>query len=374
MQAARKKYPCELIEYLLFCFLQHKKTIKTGRTTTLMNSTIFIVFLLLYSLASVCSFSTLPVVAGTNELRRPCFGHICDENKRTVYEYYNSPRKLSPIVGSSIELWAIFRRQRDDRSDNDDDDKTGNTKRLPGSNFFRRSGPRSDSNSNSNSSNARRKNTIVKNGTTYFPSGLSRAEYSELKRRETEKERDMDFGAWGPRFARGGPPRGDWMAMPNLWTMGKIGNNSSTSNSNDHSNRLVRLYRRLQLIIRGYGPAFLLGYVFIDCMYSGYAVWRFKQIRDVSILSFIIGLRPVQQQIIQPAIIKIATKSVTVVSLTALKLQALKIALAMLQIPLWNILMERANRRWLWSKRRFVVVVGSTVTLALTIFGSAMLR
>jgi hypothetical protein len=339
-----------------------------------MNYDICIVFLSVFLLASVHSFSTLPVV-GTNERRRSCFGHICNEKKRIVYEYYNSPRKLSPILGSSIKLWAKFRRKRDDDSYNNDDDDTGNTTaRLPGSNFFRRSGPRSDC--NSNSKNARSKNTAVKNGSTYVPSGLSRAEYSELKRRETEKERNMDYGAWGPRFARGGPRSDDWMAMPNLWTKGKIGknNNSNNKNINDHSNRLILLYRRLQLIIRGHGPAFLLGYVFIDCLYSGYAVWMFKQIRDVSILSFIMGLRPVQQQIIQPAIIKIATKSVTVVSLTALKLQALKIALAMLQIPLWNILMERANRRWLWSKRRFVVVVGSTVTLALTIFGSAMLR
>jgi hypothetical protein len=339
-----------------------------------MNYAICIVFLLLFPLASVDSFSTLPVV-GTNERRRSCFGHICNEKKRTVYEYYYSPRKLSPILGSSIKLWAKFLRKKDDNSfNNGDDDDTGNTARLPGSNFFRRSGPRSDC--NSNSKNARSINTVVKNGSTYVPSGLSRAEYSELKSRETGKERNMDFGAWGPRFARGGPPRGDWMAMPNLWTMGNIGmnNNSNNKNNNDHSNRLILLYRRLQLIIRGYGPAFLLGYVFIDCLYSGYAVWRFKQIRYVSILSFIIGLRPVQQQIIQPAIIKIATKSVTVVSLTVLKLNVLKIVLAMLQIPLWNILMEGANRRWLWSKRRFVVVVGSAVTAALTLFGRAMLR
>ena len=223
-----------------------------------MNYSICIVFLLLFPLASVHSFSTLPRV-GTNERRRSCFSHICNEKKRTVF----------------------------------------------------------------------------------------------------------------------GPPRGDWMAMPNLWTMGYFGmnnNSNNKNNKNDHSNRLILLRCRLQLIIRGYGPAFLLGYVFIDCLYSGYAVWRYKQIRYASFLGFIMGLRPVQQQIIQPVIIKIATKSVTVVSLTYLKLHALKIVLAMLQIPLWNILMERANRQWLWSKRRFVVVVGSAVTVALTLFGSAMLR
>jgi hypothetical protein len=214
-----------------------------------MNYSICIVFLLLFPLASVHSFSRV----GTHERRRSYFSHICNEKKRTVSEYYNSPRKLSPILGM---------------------------------------------NNNSNNKN----------------------------------------------------------------------------NKNDHSNRLILLCRRLQLIIRGYGPAFLLGYVFIDCLYSGYAVWRFKQIRYASILGFIMGLRPVQQQIIQPVIKKIATKSVTVVSLTYLKLHALKIVLAMLQIPLWNILMERANRQWLWSKRRFVVVVGSAVTVALALFGSVMLR
>ena len=251
-----------------------------------MNYSICIVFLLLFPLSSVHSFSTLPRV-GTNERRRSCFSHICNEKKRTVSEYYNSPRKLSPILGSSIKLWAKFRRKRDDHSYNNDDgdDDTGNT--------------------------------------GYF---------------------------------------------------GMNNNSSNENNKNDHSNRLILLRCRLQLIIRGYGPAFLLGYVFIDCLYSGYAVWRYKQIRYVSILGFIMGLRPVQQQIIQPVIIKIATKSVTVVSLTYLKLHALKIVLAMLQIPLWNILMERANRQWLWSKRRFVVVVGSAVTVALTLFGSAMLR
>ena len=239
--------------YLLVSdYFDHYYYFLTGKGRTTMNYSVCIVFLLLFPLASVHSFSTLPRV-GTIERRRSYFSRICNEKKRTVSEYYDSPRKLSPILGM---------------------------------------------NNNSNNKN----------------------------------------------------------------------------NKNDHSNRLILLCRRLQLIIRGYGPAFLLGYVFIDCLYSGYAVWRYKQIRYVSILGFIMGLRPVQQQIIQPVIIKIATKSVTVVSLTYLKLHALKIVLAMLQIPLWNILMERANRQWLWSKRRFVVVVGSAVTVALTLFGSAMLR
>ena len=55
----------------------------------------------------------------------------------------------------------------------------------------------------------------------YVPSGLSREEYAAIRKKEADKEKKMNYGAWGPRFFRTDRPDGDWMVMPNLWTFGQ---------------------------------------------------------------------------------------------------------------------------------------------------------
>lgn len=55
----------------------------------------------------------------------------------------------------------------------------------------------------------------------YVPSGLTREQYESIKRTEREKESKMNYGSWGPRFNKTeGPPIGDWMVLPSLWTKG----------------------------------------------------------------------------------------------------------------------------------------------------------
>lgn len=60
---------------------------------------------------------------------------------------------------------------------------------------------------------------ILRSG-PYVPSGLTAEEYQQLKQKEAEKLRKMDFGAWGPRFKKSDRPNGDWLLQPKLWSMG----------------------------------------------------------------------------------------------------------------------------------------------------------
>lgn len=57
-------------------------------------------------------------------------------------------------------------------------------------------------------------------GGGYVPSGLTREQYEAIKKEEQEKQKKMNYGAWGPRFSASERPAGDWMVIPSLWVTG----------------------------------------------------------------------------------------------------------------------------------------------------------
>lgn len=61
-------------------------------------------------------------------------------------------------------------------------------------------------------------------GGGYVPSGLTREQYEKIKKEERDKQKKMNFGAWGPRFSKSDRPTGDWMVVPSLWVTGFTNN------------------------------------------------------------------------------------------------------------------------------------------------------
>jgi hypothetical protein len=291
------------------------------------------------------------------------------------------------------ELAAKSQRRRfggsDDNSDNSNETANRKSTLFPGYNFFKRSGRRIGE-------------TDAKESSGYVPSGMSRAEYSAIRKMESEREQKMNYGGWGPRFRRTDRPDGDWMTMPNLWTFGRIDNNNRNNDNVDGENSGARhsIGHRIQSLAQTHGTAFLLGYVLVDSLYVGFALWKFKQMQDSIVLRKTRGLvytvfsllltnlrifsglssklqmltPPTTRKLLKSTIQGPATTTLLKVNSTLIKIHALKIAVAMLQIPLWNGLMERANRRWLWSKNRFAVSFASAAMTGLILFGIVLFR
>lgn len=230
----------------------------------------------------------------------------------------------------------------------------------------------------------------------YVPSGLSREEYAAIRKKEADKEKKMNYGAWGPRFFRTDRPDGDWMVMPNLWTFGQVDNNTpfGSSSGAEGENGEIRysLRRRIQILANTHGAALFLGYLMVDSLYFGYVLWKLKQSQNAAILQkagglayamcslllstvgLFAGLPPRLEAIKAPALTKTIKSSILGPAAIALmKVNSLKLAVAMLQIPLWTKLMELSNRRWLWSKKRFTTISSVAMT-GLTIFGMVLFR
>jgi hypothetical protein len=102
---------------------------------------------------------------------------------------------------------------------------------------------------------------------SYVPSGLSPEEYRRIKTSEASKFAGLNLGAWGPKFLRssgGGPPPGDWMVMPALWTRGYdatvVGEGASSNNNREEPTRTGTIMRACRANL----PAFVLGLVVME--------------------------------------------------------------------------------------------------------------
>jgi hypothetical protein len=82
-------------------------------------------------------------------------------------------------------LSARSQRNRFGENDNNVDNSNSSTSTIPGYTFFKRSGGQiGDSNNVKN----------TKDSMGYVPSGMSREEYSTIRKMETEKEKKMNYG------------------------------------------------------------------------------------------------------------------------------------------------------------------------------------
>jgi hypothetical protein len=176
----------------------------------------------------------------------------------------------------------------------------------------------------------------------YVPSGLTAEEYQELKEKEAEKMRKMDFGAWGPRFKRSDRPDGDWLLQPALWKMGfAVNGDPSIATANSFTEKIKNFktaWRKNRL------PFTLLAV----CLHALCSVIRVTRSASITLrASALIHLtwRPLQSACI--------------------------LGVSSILSPWVGRWLDWYSRRRLWTTRRTAVVAGSLSLLAVTI-GSAV--
>ena len=198
---------------------------------------------------------------------------------------------------------------------------------------------------------------------SYVPSGMSREDYAKLRKTEIEKEKNQNYGAWGPRFKRVDAPNGDWMIMPNLWTLGQVSRQSSSGmdgvDRSGSPSRIRNLVVNLFGFMRKYMPLFLLGYFLFDCLEIGAAmwVWNAEEMTWKKAIRFIIKTICFQRKAFQ---------------ISVMKAETFKITSAALVTPMLNKLMERWNRRRLWTRKRSSMVIISVSIVVLALWRGAL--
>lgn len=191
-------------------------------------------------------------------------------------------------------------------------------------------------------------------GGGYVPSGLTVAQYEQLKQREAQERATKDYGAWGPRFLRSTPPSGDWFAWPQLWTSGSLTTTSPVPTNANPSRRGAPLRNLAQALRRCIGaiavfgkrwmPPFLLAYMALDTLLAAYSIFYVAQIT------------------LSQAAVHAATFVVRKQILVQLWRDVLlaKVVGAIFLTPLSQDCLQLQSRRLLWTPRRlwFVSVAG----------------
>jgi hypothetical protein len=236
-----------------------------------------------------------------------------------IHSFVPSSRPEFTLISSISALPAIRQKRKTNGvNGNDSGDSNSNAnKNPPGYQFFQGDG-------------------------SYVPNGMSREEYGRIRKDELEREKKMNYGAWGPRFKRTGVPGGDWMIMPNLWTAGQVNRPSSSRNGGGVDGMDGNDSRPLGMIVRAWGKysaAFILMYLLLDCVQVMLCMWKCMEehMNPRRALFFIAETLIFKKQLSR---------------LTVMKAETIKLLVSIVTAPLVNEAMERLNRSNLWSKRR----------------------
>ncbi len=183
--------------------------------------------------------------------------------------------------------------------------------------------------------------------TGYVPSGLTADQYAKIKKEELEKKKKMDFGAWGPRFAKSERPDGDWMVVPSLWTSGfdtrpqYSGRASSTNNTDPYGRQNGNII--MQNLIFGLKKYVSL-YAFVLLLIEIFAT-------TIHIINAEANLA--LAAVVRHQMNKRASKALSLVSFDmVVKLTCVKMIVAGSLMKPLSYLIEKLNRRLLWSPRR----------------------
>lgn len=195
----------------------------------------------------------------------------------------------------------------------------------------------------------------------YVPSELSAEEYQKIKKKEADEQKSMNFGAWGPRFKRTDTPDGEWMIMPTLWTNGVNARARPTQPFAEDTNASFgkRLMAGFASVVKHNASAFIMGYIIVDVLATALAMLRATEL----------SMRQAVWMILKVALFKRKSFYVT----TFMKAQAVKMTLAAAMTPAMNIVLERMNRRKLWTKRRTVLSMAVACAGGLVLW-AALLR
>lgn len=195
----------------------------------------------------------------------------------------------------------------------------------------------------------------------YIPSGLSQEQYIKLKRDESEQMKQMNFGAWGPRFKRTETPNGDWMVMPSLWTNGF---NAQTPTTGVNKAFDAGSQKRTPLVLatsflRKKFASFLLGYIILYTCTTAISLYK---IVDLTTKHAILT-------ILRVPLLNVSS----ILTISFLKTISLKFAAVALLSPITTQTLEAFNRQRLWSNRKAIFVC-SAASLGLLSLWALLLR
>lgn len=184
-------------------------------------------------------------------------------------------------------------------------------------------------------------------GSSYVPLGMTAEEYAKIKKKDSDKLKKMDFGYWGPRFAKSERPDGDWMAMPSLWTRGydmkdPVNGSSLTRNmeaqksmKNGKNNSTIHLIK--QLI-----PIYFLAFLSVEMLATA---------------AFLMMKKRFPPSLMALTAFQAIKRSYDIASLTSIiwsKLTLFKIMLATTLVKPFILGIDTCYRRFLWSPRKAI--------------------
>ncbi|KAG7369702.1 hypothetical protein IV203_027448 [Nitzschia inconspicua] len=242
----------------------------------------------------------------------------------TSYSYIPSRTISKSICEYNFLLRSIRRKRKSDGvTDDSNNNNRSNPSSPPGYQFFQGDG-------------------------SYVPDGLSREQYDKLKKEELDKEKNMKYGAWGPRFKQTDAPDGDWMIMPNLWTAGRVNRPSSRpGGSNGMNEEGRRPITALFQTVRKLLTSFVLMYMLIDCLQIMVCMWKWKEehMNAQKALLFTLETLLFRKKLFR---------------LTVMKAESIKVIVSFAAAPLVNLAIERLSRSCSWSKTRISLVTLSS--------------
>lgn len=202
---------------------------------------------------------------------------------------------------------------------------------------------------------------LTNNVKSYVPDGLTPEEYQKIKQQEAERLKKMNYGMFGPRFQPSERPDGDWFLTPSLWTTGF----KSNPNREKDDMELKGGDRRLERVVnfgKKYLPVYFLGFTAVHVLFAmattlfaDKMMWRFKQL-GLSIWKVIRIKCLVMWRFKQ-------------LGLSIWKVNCIKCLVAGILTYPWQLFIERANRRWMWSKR-WTVLTATAAMLGVSVLWS----
>ena len=200
-------------------------------------------------------------------------------------------------------------------------------------------------------------------GRPYVPDGLTENEYSKIKQKEIERLKKMNYGAWGPRFKRTGVPDGDWMVMPSLWTNGFNAQPRGAAASRQQRLSVLRapvlVAARVTALFRKSLPAFLLSFILIDTFTTAMSLYAEANLTTHRTLMILLKIPAMKaQNWISDPVTRIRTTQ--------------KLATILLAAPVMSGVLERLNRRRLWSNRRSLATAAALALSVITIWTSML--
>ncbi len=206
---------------------------------------------------------------------------------------------------------------------------------------------------------------LFNNGSSYVPSGLTKEQYEEIKRKEQQDTSKKDFASWGPRFRKSEKPSGDWMVVPSLWTGGFEVKNPNQSNTASSASNAKQKQQPIELSflteLMKFLPVYALASLLMEIIFSATFFLHKKEVASVIVTGILKLKRGNDALMISTSLLS--------------KVMASKLIAATFLVKPLNALIESCNKnaKMLWSPRRTMVTAAMGAMAMLSLWSTLIL-